>query len=342
MVPPPKKARGAKKPESPFDDPDSSASGSVLSESDDPGTGTAVLLAQKFDLHGSRDPTGYWMSEKLDGVRAVWDGQGTIRSRVGKKFHAPQVFLDCLPHGQTLDGELFTGRDKFDATSGTVRRHSGEGWEEMRFMVFDLPSEAHRPFEERMKMLREMFPKPVAVQVGAEGEDSQVEGGEAPAVAVVEVVEQEKCRGWDHLNEKLIEVQAHDGEGLMLRQPGSLYVPKRSTTLLKVKTFYDAEARVVGYEPGKVSRATVEHIPLSLADMSCADLQNKYTGMVGSLICEMANGKQFSVGSGLTDYRRTDDGRPEASRLLHAQPRASADYPPACRSARSSTTGSRS
>lgn len=39
---------------------------------------------------------------------------------------------------------------------------------------------------------------------------------------------------------------------LMLREPGSLYVAKRSKTLLKVKTFLDAEAVVVGYEDGKV------------------------------------------------------------------------------------------
>lgn len=41
---------------------------------------------------------------------------------------------------------------------------------------------------------------------------------------------------------------------LMLRQSGSLYVGKRSMTLLKVKTFFDAEAKVIGYEPGKVGR----------------------------------------------------------------------------------------
>lgn len=40
---------------------------------------------------------------------------------------------------------------------------------------------------------------------------------------------------------------------LMLREPESLYVGKRSGTLLKVKTFFNAEAKVVGYEPGKVS-----------------------------------------------------------------------------------------
>lgn len=46
----------------------------------------------------------------------------------------------------------------------------------------------------------------------------------------------------------------HGQRRLMLRDPHSLYVGKRHKSLLKVKTFYDAEARVVDYEPGKVSK----------------------------------------------------------------------------------------
>lgn len=38
----------------------------------------------------------------------------------------------------------------------------------------------------------------------------------------------------------------------MLRDPDSVYVSKRDKSLKKVKLFYDAEARVVGYEGGKV------------------------------------------------------------------------------------------
>ncbi len=37
----------------------------------------------------------------------------------------------------------------------------------------------------------------------------------------------------------------------MLRKPGSLYIGQRSTTLLKVKKFLDAEAKVLRHEPGK-------------------------------------------------------------------------------------------
>ena len=53
------------------------------------------------------------------------------------------------------------------------------------------------------------------------------------------------------MRELLKEVEGEGGEGLMLRRPGSLYEGKRSGTLLKVKSFFDAEAEVVGYEAGK-------------------------------------------------------------------------------------------
>jgi len=192
------------------------------------------------------------MSEKLDGIRAFYDGRDAIFSRLGKKFYPPKKFVDKLPKGVSLDGELFIGRDSFDATSSVVRSHSGEGWEAVKFMVFDLPSEKELTFEERQDKLQALFPEPLVVAVpNLEEAESQV--AKAEAGAVVEVVKQVKCRGLDHLKDELRAVQAHDGEGLMLRQPGSLYVGKRSTSLLKVKTFYDAEARVVGYKPGKVS-----------------------------------------------------------------------------------------
>ena len=68
----------------------------------------------------------------------------------------------------------------------------------------------------------------------------------------------------------------------MLRQPGSRYVAGRPATLLKVKSFLDAEAVVVGYEAGK----------------------GKHKGRTGSLLCELPGGKRFNVGTGLTDAER--------------------------------------
>src|SRR5437660_2866176 len=39
-----------------------------------------LLLAESWD--GSSDPSGWWLSEKLDGVRAYWDGKRFV-SRLG-------------------------------------------------------------------------------------------------------------------------------------------------------------------------------------------------------------------------------------------------------------------
>ena len=53
-----------------------------------------ILLAHVWtDDH---DPTGWWMSEKLDGVRAYWDGKQFL-SRKNNIFYAPEWFSarDC-------------------------------------------------------------------------------------------------------------------------------------------------------------------------------------------------------------------------------------------------------
>jgi DNA ligase-1 len=68
----------------------------------------------------------------------------------------------------------------------------------------------------------------------------------------------------------------------MLREPGSLYVPDRSMTCLKVKTFYDAEGVIIGYQPGR----------------------GKHKGRVGALICRRPDGVEFEVGTGLSDKER--------------------------------------
>ena len=60
----------------------------------------------------STDPTGYWMSEKFDGIRAYWDGKD-FYSRLGNLILAPDWFVRDFPHDIELNGELFGGRGKF-------------------------------------------------------------------------------------------------------------------------------------------------------------------------------------------------------------------------------------
>src|SRR5580692_396561 len=48
-----------------------------------------LLLAEAWD--GDADLAGWWMSEKLDGVRAYWTGREFL-SRLGNPFHVPDWF----------------------------------------------------------------------------------------------------------------------------------------------------------------------------------------------------------------------------------------------------------
>ncbi len=205
---------------------ESGASETVAEEASE-SKGPPLLLAESWD--NTLDLTDWWMSEKLDGVRAYWDGR-EFRSRQGNKFHAPAWFVEGLPDSP-LDGELWIDRKKFQRTVSIVRRQDqSDHWREVRFLIFDAPALDHG-FEERMAHLVEQFrdhPAPFA-----------------------NVHEQHLCQGIDHVRTELDRIQSLQGEGLMLREPKSRYAVGRSTTLLKVKRFHDGEAVVMEHQPGK-------------------------------------------------------------------------------------------
>ena len=168
------------------------------------------------------DPKGYWISEKLDGVRAFWTGEQLV-TRTGGIIKPPSKWLRGFPKNK-LDGELTAGRERFQDTVSIVRCASQDkGWSEITFRVFDAPSD--KPFEERLT--------------------------DIPNTARIIPVKHWKCKGRKHVQDCLEKVLKQGGEGLMLRAPGSLYEYKRSKTLLKVKKFFDAEAIVLEHIPGK-------------------------------------------------------------------------------------------
>src|SRR6516162_1055509 len=94
---------------------------------DSEGNAPPLLLAERWDC--ITDPTGWLLSEKLDGVRAYWDGKQFL-SRLGNLYHAPDWFLAGLP-SEPLDGELWLGRKAFQRTVSTVRRQDkSDHWRE--------------------------------------------------------------------------------------------------------------------------------------------------------------------------------------------------------------------
>lgn len=187
-----------------------------------------LMLAQRYQQ--GVDVSAYWVSEKLDGVRAYWDGHRLI-TRGGQVIRAPPGFTSGFPV-EPLDGELWMGRGRFEELSGTVRRlePDPDAWRDIRYLVFDLPAFAG-PFGARLQRLRGLM-----------------ETVDHPRL---QLVEQFRVADHEALMARLAAVVAAGGEGLMLHRDDAPYRGGRSADLLKLKPFEDAEALVVGHVPGK-------------------------------------------------------------------------------------------
>src|SRR5690606_32411934 len=143
------------------------------------------------------------------------------------------------------------------------RMDRGEGWRSLAYVIFDAPALDHG-FEDRLRHLEDHFgarPWPQA-----------------------RVLDHRLCEGLDDLRTELRRIEERGGEGLMLRKPNSRYIAGRSDTLLKVKSFLDSEARVIGHQAGT----------------------GKHKGRLGALLVELPNGTRFKVGTGLSDAERND------------------------------------
>ena len=180
------------------------------------------MLAQ---LYSSQDVSGWWMSEKLDGVRAIWAGN-RFESRNGNTFAVPSWFTTGLPP-IPLDGELYIGRHKFQQTVSTVRKKVpiDKEWNAIYYYVFDAPISG--PFETRLAFINTLTANRLI---------------QLPYII---------CQNQDHLGLVFQQLVSLGAEGVMLRRPQSLYEHRRSSALLKYKAMNSDEAIVVAYQSGE-------------------------------------------------------------------------------------------
>ena len=191
-----------------------------------------ILLANV--LRPDIDVTQYLVSEKYDGVRAIWDGK-TLRYRSGREVPAPAWFISKLPT-TPLDGELWLARRKFDELSGIVRKTTpvDEEWKRITYTVFELPDVAGT-FEQRYVKIREIT--------------AMVDW------PLLRAVEQTRVANRAELKRRFDAIVKAGAEGLMLHLADAPYVTGRSDVLLKLKPLLDTEAVVVRHLPGKGKHA---------------------------------------------------------------------------------------
>lgn len=187
-----------------------------------------LALAQTYQK--TEDLAQFWVSEKLDGVRAYWDGSQLI-SRQGNRYIAPDWFVAGFPE-QPLDGELWINRGNFESLLSTVRKMTpvDAEWQNVKYMVFDSPASSSN-FTDRLKELESLI--------------------SSHPIPHLQLVEQFKINDHQSLQNKLKQIVDAGGEGLMLHRGNSFYRSGRTGDILKVKVYQDAEAVVIAHLPGK-------------------------------------------------------------------------------------------
>jgi DNA ligase-1 len=203
----------------------------------------------------------YWVSEKYDGVRVYWDGRQLL-TRGGQRIAAPEWFTQGWPR-VPLDGELWAGYGAFDLAQAAAARKKpvDDEWRKLRFMLLDMPAYGG-VFDERLQALQA-----VARKAGSPH---------------LQAAEQHKVGNDAQLQALLGRVEKAGGEGLVLHLASAPYRPGRSDDFLKLKSFEDAEARVVKHVYGK----------------------GKNRKRLASLQVETPDGKRFHLGTGLTEAQR--------------------------------------
>lgn len=216
-----------------------------------------VPLLQHADTYtGSETVKGWLMSEKLDGIRGYWTGSELL-TRKGQRIQAPEWFTKALPPF-ALDGELWRKRSDFSFVQNTVLDGvPSEDWREITYNIFEVP-EAPGAFPARLAKAKAWF-------------DSHP----APHIRIIE---QRECKGPDHLDSFLAEVESSGGEGVIVKDPSLPYHTGRSPHILKVKNFRDMEGEVIAHNPGN----------------------GRFREMMGSLTLRLDDGVEFKVGTGFS------------------------------------------
>lgn len=226
-----------------------------------------LLLLQTY----SKQPLAGWvMSEKLDGVRAYWDGH-QLMSRNGRVFAAPDFFTKGFPSFE-LDGELWLSRGAFAQTASIVNRQQPHsGWRALTFQVFEVPNQ-----------FGDLVARLAILQGYLENNPNEY----------LKIINQQPIVSSEQVEAELQRVVALGGEGLVVRDPTERYRTGRSSSALKLKVKEDAECRVTDYTEGRGKyRGQVGALMCVIADQ-------QFTHLKG------ARARTIKVGSGLSDAER--------------------------------------
>ena len=215
---------------------------------------------------------GWYMSEKLDGIRGVWDGK-VLRTKQGNPIAAPDWFIAALPPF-SLDGELWTKRQDFENIASIVlSREPDERWRQIGFYIFEVPDQAGGLLQ-RLAVL-----------------ETYLRVNPSPWL---KVVPQLAIQSAQHQGNYFAQIVAQGGEGIVIRDGRKHYQTGRLGSAFKRKLQQEAECRVIGYLPGKGKYQG------KVGALECELLADQQT----QLFPQLNEKAVIRIGSGLTDKLR--------------------------------------
>jgi DNA ligase-1 len=175
---------------------------------------------------GKHDVSDWYWSEKKDGVRCVWNGK-MLMTRNGNSVRAPDEFVNMLPKGVKLDGELAGPHGTFEQCLEALQIGPPcSFWNHMRFYVFDMPTREEIPFRDRYQKLRQI-------------------NHSYPGKAW-RVLSQHKVDDLEQLEQRLVRMTRDGVEGIVLRNPDGFYKKGRHVKVgLKWKVIQIGRGEIV-------------------------------------------------------------------------------------------------
>ncbi|QQF52151.1 DNA ligase [Campylobacter fetus subsp. venerealis] len=227
-----------------------------------------VMLLKEYN---DENLSGWLMSEKYDGVRAIWDGK-SLKSRNAKIIKAPKWWLKDFPNF-AIDGELWSGRGEFEFIGSVISSFDDKGWENIKFMIFDVPN-AKGNLRDRLEVMREFL-----------SQNSN---------EFIRVIEQIKIDSNEDAFAFLDEIVSGGGEGIVVRNENAPYKNGRSGEILKLKKFKDSECKVVKLQSGK---GKFEGL---LGSLICVDIFSNIEFKIGSGFSDEQRANPPKVGTIIT------------------------------------------
>ncbi len=245
---------------------------------------------QKPLTYEEQNINGWFMSEKLDGIRGYWDGKQLL-TRKGKKIYPPKWFIKNFPNFE-LDGELWTKRNDFENIQNIIMdKKPSEDWKNITYNIFEVPN-TKGDFFQRLEKAKSWFKK--------------------HPNKYVNIIKQIKIKDENHLNNYMEEIISKKGEGVIVKDPSKNYHTGRSPHILKLKKAQDIEGVVIRVNFNEKTKL-LKSLVIKLDNGITFNLGNGFTNKQRKnypKIGEIVTFKYF----GFTKY-----GKPKFASFLHVR-----------------------